>query len=127
MIRIYLRIFKNGASSWRTNRRSKVVTGANILPPVTKRMELQKRPLEVSKDFDEISPSFEVLFQSIQSFERPSVRFHWALNRGPGVGGDVVKWIFQGSLQGLPFDCELVQQIWVDDMDAGIAGMSLPH
>jgi len=127
IICIYLHIFKNGAPSWRTNRRSEIVTSVNIFPPVQKRMELQERPLKVSKYFNEISPSCELLLQSTQSFEPPGVCFHWALNKGVRMGRNVIKWVLQGSFQSLPFDCELVQNIWVDNMDVGFARMSSPN
>jgi len=103
------------------NRRLEIVTGANILPLVQKCLELQERPLKVSKYFNEILPSCEHLPQSTQSFETPGVCFHWALNKGVRMGRNVVKWVLQGSFQSLPFDCEPVQNIWVDDMDVGIA------
>ena len=103
------------------------MTSLNVLPPVQKCAELQKRPLEVSKDFDKILPSSKVLPQSAESFECPFVHFNWMLNRGSGVGDNLMKWILHGRFQSLPFDFELIQHMWIDDMDVGMVRMSFPH
>jgi hypothetical protein len=127
MTGIYQRIFENGAPSWRTNSSLKVVPGLNVLPPVQKSLYFQEAPLKVSKDFNEISPSSKVRIQSTESFERPGVRIHGALDRTAGVVDDVMERSSHGLFQSVPSDRELIQHTRIDDMDIGLGRMSLPH
>ena len=127
MIRVYQRIFENGPPSWRTNSSLKVVPGLNVFPPVQKSLYFQETPLKVSKDFDEISPSSKVRIQSTESFERPGVRIHGALDRGAGVVDDVMERSSHCLFQSVPSDRELIQHTRIDDMDIGLGRMGLPH
>ncbi len=76
MISVQLLISEDGAMSWHTNRRLKGITCTNILPPVQKSTEFQKRLLQVSEDLNKISPSSEILLELVESFESPSVHLH---------------------------------------------------
>src|SRR6266702_4718964 len=104
MISVQPLVSEDGAASWRTNRRLKGIARTNILPPVQKSAEFQKRSLQVSEDLNKISPSSEILLELVESFESPSVR-----------------------LDRLPFDDQLLEQLWIDEMAIRLEGMSSPH
>jgi hypothetical protein len=66
MIGLQLLISKYGAASGHTDRGLKGIANTNILPPVQKSGEFEKSSLQVSKDFNKISPCFEVLLKSAE-------------------------------------------------------------
>src|ERR1700761_1645708 len=100
----------------------------NILPPVQHSGELQKRSLHVSKDLNEITPSSEVLLKPAEGFESPGVCRHRTLDGGKQwVGGDGTKWILQSRLNRVPFDGQLLEQVWIDNMTVRFAAMGSPH
>ena len=99
IIFIQLRVFENGALSWRTNGRSKVLTSANILPPTQKGLKLQNRPLKVPKNFHKVSPSSKLLLQPAQRGKHPDICFGWTANRRKGwFGRNCLKWICIAAL-----------------------------
>ena len=103
----------------------KVVPGLNVFAPVQKILYFQETPLKVSKDFDEISLSSKVRIQSTESFERPGVRIHGALDRGAGVVDDVMERSSHCLFQSVPSDSELIQHTRIDDMDIGLINLSM--
>src|SRR6266702_2568233 len=128
MISVQPLVSEDGAASWRTNRRLKGIARTNILPPVQKSAEFQKRSLQVSEDLNKISPSSEILLELVESFESPSVRLHRPHDGGKRrLGGDEIEWMLQGLLDRLPFDGRLLKQLWIDKMAIRSEGMSSPH
>jgi len=128
MISVQPLVSEDGAASWRTNRRLKGIARTNILPPVQKSAEFQKRSLQVSEDLNKISPSSEILLELVESFESPSVRLHRPHDGGKRrLGGDEIEWMLQGLLDRLPFDGQLLEQLWIDKMAIRSEGMSSPH
>jgi len=43
------------------------------------------------------------------------------------LGGDKIEWMLQGLLDRLPFDGQLLEQLWIDEMAIRLERMSLPH
>ena len=43
------------------------------------------------------------------------------------MGGDGTKWILQGCLNQVPFDGQLLEQLWIDNMAIRFAAMGVPH
>src|SRR6266702_206054 len=128
MISVQLLVSEDGAASWRMNRRLKGIACTNILPPVQKSAEFQKRSLQVSEDLNKISPSSEILLELVESFESPSVCLHRLHDGGKQrLGGDEIEWMLQGLLDRLPFDGQLLEQLWIDEMAIRSEGMSSPH
>jgi len=128
MISVQPLVSEDGATSWHTNRRLKGITCTNILPPVQKSTEFQKRSLQVSEDLNKILPSSEILLELVESFKSPSVHLHRPHDGGKQrLGGDEIKWMLQGLLDRLPFDGQLLKQLWIDEMAIRSEGMSLPH
>ena len=80
---------------WYSNGTLKLVTGANILPPVQKGNKLQKRPLKFLNDLNEILPCPEFLLHLTQGWERPDICFLWVPNRQKRwVMNNFFEWIF---------------------------------
>src|SRR6266702_4942965 len=97
MIGVQLLITEDGTASWCTNRGLKRIAHRNILPPVQKSAEFQKRSLQVSKDLNEILPGSEIFSEPAEGFESPSVCLHQLLNGGKRrLVADSMEWTIHG-------------------------------
>jgi hypothetical protein len=121
-------VFEYGTSSRCTKGRSKIVSCLYVLPPIHKGEELSEATLEVSENFNEISPGGKFSLEMIEGFKGPGVSNLWMLDRSEARwGDDFMEWNCYHGLDILQLGSGVGQHSRADNMRMGFVWMRLPH
>jgi hypothetical protein len=108
--------------------RSKIVSCLYVLPPIHEGEELSEAMLEVSENFNKISPGGKFSLEMIKGLKGLGVSNLWMLDRSEvRQGDDFMEWNCYCRLDILQLSSGIGQHSRAENMHMGFVWMRLPH